>query len=107
MRIIAQARVLGANRLSRAGALHINSLQAPNIYAGFQAAQIFPLLIEGCGMSLDAPTVTLFVSVAVVVVICVAFPKVRRTLLGIWDGLDAIDTLFYVLVALVFVGAVS
>jgi hypothetical protein len=58
-------------------------------------------------MSLDAPTVTLFVSVAVVVVIFVAFPKVRRTHLGIWDGLDAIDTLFYALVALVFVGAVS
>jgi hypothetical protein len=54
-----------------------------------------------------SPTVTLFLSVAVVVVIFVAFPKVRRTLLGIWDGLDAIDTLFYVLVALVFVGAVS
>ncbi len=58
-------------------------------------------------MSLDAPTATLLVSVAVIVVFCVAFPKVRRTLLGIWDGLDAKDTLFYLFVALAFVGVVS
>jgi hypothetical protein len=59
------------------------------------------------GMTLDAPTLTLLVAIAIVVVCCVAFPKARRTLLGMWDTLDAIDTLFYVLVALAFVGVVS
>jgi hypothetical protein len=58
-------------------------------------------------MALDAPTLTLLVAVAIIVVCCVAFPKVRRTLLGMWDALDAIDTLFYLLCGLVIVAAVS
>jgi predicted ferric reductase len=58
-------------------------------------------------MALDAPTLTLLVAVAIIVVCCVAFPKVRRTLLGMWDALNAIDTLFYLLCGLVIVAAVS
>jgi hypothetical protein len=48
------------------------------------------------GMSLNAPTVTLLVSVSIIVVFCVAFPKVRRTILGVVSTLDAIEALFYV-----------
>ena len=58
-------------------------------------------------MRLDAPTTTLLVSVAIVVVFCVAFPTVRRTLLGVVDTLDAIEALFYVVFALVIVDVVS
>ena len=47
-------------------------------------------------MSLDAPTKTLLVSVAIIVVFCVAFPTVRRALLGVVATLDRIEALFYV-----------
>jgi len=60
------------------------------------------------GMALDAPTLTLLVAVAIIVVCCVAFPKVRRrTLLGIVDTLDGIELLFCAVCALVIVAVVS
>ena len=59
------------------------------------------------GMSLDAPTATLLVSVAIIVVCCVAFPKVRRAFSGVVDTLDGIEALFYVLFGLAIVGVVS
>jgi hypothetical protein len=58
-------------------------------------------------MSLDAPTTTLLVSVAIIVVFCVAFPKVRRTLLGVVATLDGIEALFYVVFGLAIVTVVS
>ena len=58
-------------------------------------------------MILDAPTATLLVSVAVIVVFCVAFPKVRHTLLGVVSALDGIEALFYVLFGLAVVVVAS
>ena len=58
-------------------------------------------------MSLDAPTTTLLVSVAIIVVFCVAFPTVRRALLGVVATLDGIEALFYVVFGLAIVAVVS
>src|SRR5215207_3164798 len=58
------------------------------------------------GMALDAPTAAVLVAAGIIVVCCVAAPRVRRTLLlGIVDTLDALEGLFYVLCALVIVAA--
>jgi hypothetical protein len=59
------------------------------------------------GMSLNTPTIMLLVVLGVIVVCCVAFPKVRRTLLGVVATLDGIELLFYVVVGLAFVLIVS
>jgi hypothetical protein len=59
------------------------------------------------GMGLDAPTAAVLVAAGVIVVCCVAVPRMRRTLLGIVDTLDGIELLFYVLCALVIVAIVS
>jgi hypothetical protein len=58
-------------------------------------------------MALDAPTAAVLVAAGIIVVCCVAVPRVRRTLLGIVDTLDALEGLFYVLCGLVIVAAVS
>ncbi len=58
-------------------------------------------------MSLDAPATTLLVSVAIIVVFCVAFPTVRRALLGVVATLDGIEALFYVVFGLAIVAVVS
>ena len=56
------------------------------------------------GMTLDAPTVTLLVAIAIIVVCCVAFlPKVRRTLLGAVATRDGIGFVLYIVVGLAFV----
>jgi len=59
------------------------------------------------GMGLNAPTAAVLVAAGIIVVCCVAVPRVRRTLLGIVDALDALEVLFYVLCALVIVAVVS
>ena len=53
-------------------------------------------------MGLDAPT-----AAVLIVVCCVAVPRVRSTLLGIVDTLDALEVLFYVVCALLIVAVVS
>jgi hypothetical protein len=56
------------------------------------------------GMSLNTPTLTLLVVIAIIVVYCVAFlPKVRRTLLGVVATRDGIGFLLYIVVGLAFV----
>ena len=55
------------------------------------------------GMTLDAPTITLLVAIAIIVVCCVAFPKVRRKLLGVVATRDGIGFLLYIVVGLAFV----
>ena len=52
-------------------------------------------------------TFTVTVVVAVVGVCCVvAFPKVRRTIVGLWDALESVDLVIFVLLALAIGGAV-
>ncbi len=46
-------------------------------------------------------------SVAIIVVFCVAFPTVRRALLGVVATLDRIEALFYVVFGLAIVAVVS
>jgi hypothetical protein len=56
------------------------------------------------GMSLNTPTITPLVAVAIIVVCCVAFlPKVRRKLLGVVATRDGIGFLLYIVVGLAFV----
>jgi hypothetical protein len=57
-------------------------------------------------MAITTLTVTVLVAVAVVAVCCVAFPKVRRTIVGLWDALESVDLVIFVLLALAIVGAV-
>ena len=46
-------------------------------------------------------------AVALIAVCCVvAFPKVRRTIVGLWDTLESVDLVISVLLALAIVGAV-
>ena len=52
-------------------------------------------------------TLTVTVVVAVIGVCCVvAFPKVRRTFVGLWEALESVDLVIFVLLALAIVGAV-
>jgi len=52
-------------------------------------------------------TLTVTVVVAVLGVCCVvAFPKVRRTIVGLWEALESVDLVIFVLLALAIVGAV-
>jgi tellurite resistance protein TehA-like permease len=55
------------------------------------------------GMSLNTPTPTLLVAIAIIVVCCLAFPKVRRKLLGVVATRDGIRYLLYIVVGLAFV----
>ena len=58
-------------------------------------------------MAMTTLTVTVLVAVAVIGVCCiVAFPKVRRTLVGLWEALESVDLVIFVLLALAIVGAV-
>ena len=58
-------------------------------------------------MAITTLTVTVLVALAVIGVCCVvAFPKVRRTLVGLWDALESVDLVIFVLLALAIVGAV-
>ena len=58
-------------------------------------------------MAITTLTVTVLVAVAVSGVCCVvAFPKVRRTIVGLWDALESVDLVIFVLLALAIVGAV-
>ena len=58
-------------------------------------------------MAITTLTVTVLVAVAVIGVCCVvAFPKVRRTIVGLWDALESVDLVIFVLLALAIVGAV-
>jgi len=58
-------------------------------------------------MAITTLTVTVLVAVAVIGVCCiVAFPKVRRTLVGLWEALESVDLVIFVLLALAIVGAV-
>jgi hypothetical protein len=59
------------------------------------------------GMILNTPTITLLVALVIIVVCCVAFPKVRRTLMGVVDALDGIEALVYIVFGLAFVSVVS
>ena len=59
------------------------------------------------GVDLSASTAAFLVTAGVIVACCVAFPRVRRTLLGIVDTLDGLELLFYVLCALAIVAVVS
>ena len=52
-------------------------------------------------------TLTVTVLVAVLGVCCVvAFPKVRRTIVGLWEALESVDLVIFVLLALAIVSAV-
>ncbi len=55
------------------------------------------------GMSLNTPTLTLLVAIAIIVVCCLAFPKVRCKLLGVVATRDGIGFLLYIVVGLAFV----
>ena len=58
-------------------------------------------------MAITTLTVTVLVAVAVIGVCCVvAFPIVRRTIVGLWDALESVDLVIFVLLALAIVGAV-
>ena len=58
-------------------------------------------------MDITTLTVTVVVIVAVIGVCCVvAFPKVRRTIVGLWEALESVDLVIFVLLALAIVGAV-
>ena len=57
-------------------------------------------------MAVTSLTVTVVVAVAVIGVCCLAFPKVRRTIVGLWDALESVDLVIFVLLALAIVGAV-
>jgi hypothetical protein len=58
-------------------------------------------------MAITTLTVTVLVAVAVIGVCCiVAFPKVRRTIVGLWEALESVDLAIFVLLALAIVGAV-
>jgi len=59
------------------------------------------------GMILNTPTITLFVALVIIVVCCVAFPKVRRSLMGVVDALDGIEALVYIVFGLAIVSVVS
>ncbi len=58
-------------------------------------------------MELSDSTVTLLVAIAIIVVCCVALPKVRRTILGVAGTRDAIGALLYIVLGLVIVSIVS
>ena len=56
---------------------------------------------------MDITTLTVTVLVAVIGVCCVvALPKVRRTLVGLWEALESVDLVIFVLLALAIGGAV-
>jgi hypothetical protein len=58
-------------------------------------------------MAITTLTVTVLVAVSVIGVCCVvAFPKVRHTIVGLWDALESADLVIFVLLALAIVGAV-
>jgi len=58
-------------------------------------------------MAITSPTVTVLVAVSVIGVCCVvALPKVRRTIVGVWDALESVDLVIFVLLVLAIVGAV-
>ena len=59
------------------------------------------------GMILNTPTITLLVALVIIVVCCVVFPKVRRTLMGGVDALDGIEALVYIVFGLAIVSVVS
>ena len=57
-------------------------------------------------MAITTLTITV-VAVALIGVCCVvAFPKVRRTIVGLWEALESVDLVIFVLLALAIVGAV-
>ena len=58
-------------------------------------------------MGLDAPTEALLASLAAIIVCCMAFPKVRRTLLRVVSTMDGIGTLLYILFGLAIVGVAT
>ena len=58
-------------------------------------------------MDITTLTVTVVVIVAVIGVCCVvAFPKVRRTIVGLWEALESVDLGIFVMLALAIGGAV-
>ena len=58
-------------------------------------------------MDITTLTVTVLVAVSVIGVCCVvAFPKVRRTIVGLWEALESVDLGIFVMLALAIGGAV-
>jgi hypothetical protein len=56
-------------------------------------------------MTIITPTVAVLVAVAVIAVCCLAIPRVRRTIVALWDTLESAELVVFVLLALAIVGA--
>jgi hypothetical protein len=52
-------------------------------------------------MTIITPTVAVLVAVAVIAVCCLAFPRVRRTIVALWDSLESAELVVFVLLAVV------
>jgi hypothetical protein len=58
-----------------------------------------------CGMSPATVIVSLLAAAALIVACCVISPTVRHILGGVWEALESLDALVFVLVILAVLGA--